>query len=512
MNSKNTSAVIDELEVERKKSETQRLKIKIKTLQHEDNWQDPLDIEATEEKILNINVVDSDRTDVLTSAALAIAKQVQFPVNTAFMHGLGVIATAMTKSFSYEYYGNEAPVNLYVVTSQPPSTGKSGINNFFVTPVRIAFVDHNKKQQMKRNKIESTIGSIKKELKDATDDREIDTLISELDKENEKLESTPIYRYSVSNTTPEALEQIAFNQTGFWNVISDEAGAINVLLGNMYSEGQLSNADIVLQSWDGDWLSSSRITRKAGEGYVRGSISVVAQDETINTILLAGSRGNGVSERFLLLRENNKLGSRDHNKFEAVPDIVKADYAMLINKLVFSEKTIFKFSTEAKNLIKKNKIKIEPHLSDGGIYSNNLLRGVVGKMDKQVMKMSCVLHVAEKWKGKNQPLTIEADTVKWAIKMYKELIKLYIDAADSNGFIGEISELKTIKDQFVKFLHRDKQAITFSELKDYVKNKSVFKGRVKLVSYIKDKLLLRMMELQLCTLIDGKIVINPKLK
>ena len=92
-----------------------------------------------------------------------------------------------------------------------------------------------------------------------------------MDELNEKLEETPIYRYSVSNTTPEALEQIAFNQTGLWNVVSDEAGAINVLLGNMYSEGSLSNADIILQAWDGDWLSSSRITRKAGEGYVRGS-------------------------------------------------------------------------------------------------------------------------------------------------------------------------------------------------------------------------------------------------
>ena len=173
---------------------------------------------------------------------------------------------------------------------------------------------------------------------------------------------------------------------------------------------------------------------------------------------------------------------------------------------------MFKFSNEAKQLIKENKIKIEPHLSDGGMYSNNLLRGVVGKMDKQVMKMSCVLHVAENWKGTDQPVIIGTDTVKWAIKMYKELIKLYIDAADSNGFIGEISELKAIKEQFIKFLQKDKQVITYSELKDYVKNRPVFKGRAKLASYIKDKLLIRLLELKLCTLADDKIIINPRLK
>lgn len=503
---------VEDLERERKEHDKQQKRYLIKKLQIEDEWADPIDVESAEERILDIKVVDHARTDTLTMAAKAIAQQVQFPVNTAFMHGLGVIATAMTKSFYYEYYGNESPVNLYVVTSQPPSTGKSGINNFFVGPVRIAFVDYNKSQQSKRNKIESKIKEIKTELKEAVKDPEIDALLSEMAVQTEKLEETPIYRYSVSNTTPEALEQIAFTQTGFWNVISDEAGAINVLLGNMYSEGSLSNADIVLQSWDGDWLSSSRITRKAGEGYVRGSISVVAQDETISTILQAGARGNGISERFLLLRENNKLGVRDHNQFKPVPSSVKVDYAMLINSLVFSDKTVFQFSDDAKRLIKENKIKIEPHLSDGGMYSNNLLRGVVGKMDKQVMKMSCVLHVAEKWSGKTQPLVIEADTIVWAIKMYKELIKLYIDAADSNGFIGEVSELKAIKEQFIKFLQKDKQCITYSELKDYVKNRPVFKGRTKLASYIKEKLLMRLLELKLCTLVDDKIVINPKLK
>ena len=512
MSSTPNELMIAELDKDNANSEKFRKRILMKKLEIQDDWQDPVDFEDAEDRILNIAVVDEQRTDILTMAAMAISKQVQFPVNTAFMHGLGIIATAMTKSFSYEYYGNESPVNLYVVTSQPPSTGKSGINNFFVGPVRIAFVDYNKSQQSKRNKIEGKIKEIKAELKEAVKDVEIDALLSQMATETEKLEETPVYRYSVSNTTPEALEQIAFTQTGFWNVISDEAGAINVLLGNMYSEGALSNADIVLQSWDGDWLSSSRITRKAGEGYVRGSISVVAQDETISTILQAGSRGNGISERFLLLRENNKLGVRDHNQFKPVPPSVKVDYAMLINSLVFADKTTFRFSQEAKDLIKINKIKIEPHLSDGGIYSNNLLRGVVGKMDKQVMKMSCVLHVAEKWKGKDNPVIIEADTVKWAIKMYKELIKLYIDAADSNGFIGEISELKAIKDQFIKFLQKDKQAVTYSELKDYIKNRAVFKGRTKLASYVKDKLMIRLLELKFCTIVGDKIVINPRLK
>ena len=72
--------------------------------------------------------------------------------------------------------------------------------------------------------------------------------------------------------------------------------------------------------------------------------------------------------------------------------------------------------------------------------------------------------------------------------------------------------LKAIKEQFIKFLQKDKYCITYSELKDYVKNRAVFKGRTKLASYIKEKLMIRLLELKFCTIIDDKIVINPRLK
>lgn len=486
--------------------------INLKALEFESQWEDPVDFENVDEQILAIELVDKKRTDLLTELSIGISEQVQFPLNTTFLHGLGIIATAMTKSFSYEYRGAISPVNLYVVSSQPPSTGKSGVNNLFVSPVRVAFNDFNDKQQIKRNKLDYKIKELKSALKSATNDEEMDSLMSDLAELETKLINTPIYKYSVSNTTPEALEQIAFNQLGTWNLISDEAGSINVLLGNMYSDNTISNADIVLQSWDGDWLSVGRITRKTGDGYVKGSIAVIAQDETINTILQAGARGNGVSERFLLLRENNLLGYRDHNSYKPIGEQVKTRYAKLINQLVFSDSTTFKFPKKTIDVIMKNKIKIEPHMKDNGMYSNNLLRGVVGKMDKQVMKISCVLHVVENWKDGQKPLEINEKTVEWAIKLYKELIKLYIDAADSNGYIGEISELKAIRDQFIKFISKGKYAITPTELKDFVKNKPVFKGRTKLASYIKDKLLLRCIEFRLCSLRDGKIAINPRLK
>lgn len=484
----------------------------IEELRFNKAWADPSEIAEKEEDFLSVTLVDESKNDLLTKLAIGISAQVQFPVNTAFLHGMGVIATAMTKSFSYSYYGDKSPVTLYAVTSQPPSTGKSGINKCFSIPVRMAFTDFNKGQKKLRIKIEKEISEVKKELKDASMSEEVSMLVSELERKEDKLINTPIYRYAVSNVTPEALESIAFGQRGNWNLISDEAGSINVLLGNLYSDNTLANNDIVLQSWDGDYFSSGRVTREGGEGYAKGSIAVIAQDETIDTILQAGSRGNGVSERFLLLKENNKLGTRTFKNYKPVSKELKDDYSTLINALVFSPDTVFEFSTKAMQAIIINKEKIEPHLADSGMYSSSLLRGVTGKMDKQVMKMSCILHVVQHWKNGNQPLEISEETVRWAIKLYKELIKLYIHAASSNGFAGDVAELAVIRAQMVKLLEKKKQVVTFTELKDATKGTNVFKGRAKLASYIKKNLLIKMIELNWCTLLDNKVVINPKLK
>ena len=69
-----------------------------------------------------------------------------------------------------------------------------------------------------------------------------------------------------------------------------------------------------------------------------------------------------------------------------------------------------------------------------------------------------------------------------------------------------------MKETFVKFIQKDKQVITFANLRDHIKNKSVFKGRAKLTTYVKDKLLMRLIELKFCTMVGDKIIINPRIK
>ena len=478
------------------------------TVQNE--WPEPKlpeDLEGRSNKPVSLL---GGKNDILTEYAKAVARKIQYPRNSAFMHGMGVIASAMTKAFTFEYYGGLRPVTLYVVTAQPPSSGKSGINSSFVDPVRAAFKDYNKKQRIKRNKIERKIADLTDQVKKQTNERALESLDEDIGDLYDELSATPIYKHAVSNSTPEALENLAAKQNGCFNVVSDEAGSINVLIGNIYSD-RASNADITLQGWDGDYMSVERVTRKAFEGYVRGSIAVAAQSETIQTILEAGLRGNGLSERFLMLQERNLLGTRDHSVYKPIPQALVAKYVNLVNKLVHQDAVTLKFSAEARKYIIDRKNEIEQDLSDGGRYSHNTLRGVVGKMDKQVMKMSCVLHVAEHWAGDKAPLEIDLDTVTRADFIFEQLVEMYVNAADSQGYIGELSEIKSVVKSLQRKVEKGQGCITVSALRDLVKKQPIFKGRAKLAAHLKEVVLPIMQERGIVSLVENKVFINPKI-
>lgn len=461
--------------------------------------------------IPKITLLQHERTDILTQYAHQIAREVQFPENTCFFHGIACIATAMNKSFCYEYYGNEAPVNLYAVSSQPPSSGKSGINSKYVNPIRIAYDDFNKDQSAKRAKIEVEIEKLKDQLKNTKDAQEKFDIGCEIAEQEEKLEALPIYNYAVGNATPEALETVAFSQKGIWNIVSDEAGSVNVVLGGVYGDStRKSNADLFLQSWDGEWFSSARVTRKKASGFVRGSLAVIAQDETIQTILDEGMRGNGISERVLIMREDNLLGERDHFKRIPTESDVKKAYYQLVKDLVFAPKTVFKFSDEAMNFLTSKKQELETFLADGGRYSSNMLRGSMGKMDKQVMKISCVLHAVENMSGGTCNAIISESTVQWAYYIFSELAKMYESAAESKGFSGANAEIKACLKALQNRKDKGVYKVSLRQLRDAVKNVKVFAHRKNLTTLIREQIIPKMQKLNYCIYKDDEtILINP---
>jgi len=156
-------------------------------------WPDVIDVETATSRKEDVDLCASTRGDLLTEMSKDFAHSIQFPKSTAWLHGLGCIASAMTKSFSFTYYNKTKPVNLYVVTAQPPSTGKSAINELFSDPIRDAYGDINAINKPKRRKIKREIASLEKQINTTKklDPHEAEELIDRLGAEEIKLDNYP---------------------------------------------------------------------------------------------------------------------------------------------------------------------------------------------------------------------------------------------------------------------------------------------------------------------------------
>lgn len=474
-------------------------------------WMDPVSDDAEDDIYPQIDLL-GESSDVLADYCRSLAASIQFPVNTAYLHGLGVVSSAMNRSFRYDYFGSEKPVNLYCVTSQPPSTGKSGINTALTMPCRIAYSELNKRNAKILKEATERMDAYAEQLKDAKSPGEREQLKRDIEEQQKIIEANPIYRYAVDDSTPEALEHIAFSQGGLFNVVSDEADAINILLGNVYSDSK-ANYGLFLKGWDGDWHSPARITRKTSEGPVYGSIAVIAQDESINAILHAGMSGRGISERILIMREKTLLGHRNHLEHQPVDKEARAEYDMMINALINEPHTVLKIEREGMEYLKAYRHNMESKLADGAEYSNAMLRGSMGKADKQIIKLACVMHGVRNWcQGGERSKTVTMDTIIQASHTYNELSKTYISAADSQGYMGINAELAQLKETLTKRMQKGTRRLSVAQLKDGVKNLKTFRGVSKLSAKIKDEYIPLLVEHGYCVMHQNSIWINPKLK
>lgn len=399
-----------------------------------------------------------------------ISDSVQFPLNTTCLHGLGVLSSAANFNFRMSYWGSEKPVNLYVITAQPSSSGKSAINDFLSSPVRESIMALNAERQKKVKMINKKLTTAQKQFTDADTDEEMAALTDEIERLEQDLNQNILYTYAVDDATPEALESIAAQQDGIFNIISDESDAVNIMLGNVYKGDGKANHGIYLKAWDGDYHSPARITRKTKPGRVRASMSVIAQDEAIKSILEAGMSGRGISERVLMLHERTMLGRRKHDEYKPIDKHIKSKYKELIDNIINEEGTVLYFSSDAEALITGIKCHYELKLGDGEEMSNRMIRGFVGKADKHIRKLAAVLHIAKEWQCGGERLTeINQDTMFRAVKLFTVLVDVYIESTGQLGFAGAEAEAAAIID----FLQKHKQKKNTFAIRDIYQSRFI---------------------------------------
>lgn len=476
-------------------------------------WPVPETVELDERELGGYSLLKNAPHSALTRYVESLCASIKFPENTAFLHGLGVVSSAMNFWFRQDYYGSEKPCNLYIITAQPPSTGKSGINGALSQPVREAAQLMADRNAPMRQKIKAQLDSLHKDLDKATHENEMAELCQSIADKQKEMDRFPLWVYSVDDATPEALEQIAGNQGGMFNVISDEADAVNIMLGNVYGDKK-TNHGLFLKAWDGDYHSPARITRETKPGYFHGSIAVIAQDESITSILEAGRSGRGISERILLYREQNLLGTRDHTKYVPVCSKAKDEYSKTVKAITdANERVTLRFSAEAITAIQNYRNTLESQMGDGGAYASSMLRGAVGKADKQIRKISCVLHALENWgpNGKRGHV-VSVETVTSAVMIYSSLIETYVETTNDQGYAGDNAELAELIKYIEKQASRNKLKINREALRSGVKNNSVFAGRQKLSTYLKDSLIPALEQSGHLVADGATLYLNPHLK
>lgn len=465
----------------------------------------------------NPQIATSQRGDILTEVSRQLSQSIQFPLNTAFLHSLGVAASAMTKGFSIDYGFNTIPCNLYIITAQPPSTGKSAVNGRLYAPVYKAYKKLNEETATERKQLEREIKRLEKELeKGSSKEGDADEVMDKIALKEERLESIPEWEGTLTDTTIEAAEMVAREQGGMFNIISAEAESINVIAGAVYGDeggGKKSNQGLLLSAWDGEYVNTRRVGRKGYSGYVRSTISVIAQDDSIDTILAAGASGRGLTERFLLLCETSMLGQRDHFKKYRPDQSLMNRYESLIENIVRENEVVLHFNDDADNVIRNYVASIEKELRDDGAFSNALLTGFMGKADKHIRKLASVLHVADAWQdGGSRSNNIGEEYAMWAMGIFDELSKTFIAASDNLGYVGRKSEIEKLRVVITGMAEKGKFKTTVSAIRDKVKNVKPFKGSRNIQTKLRNDCL-PVLESHNYIVVNGNdIHINPRLK
>lgn len=410
--------------------------------------------------------------------AIQVADSLQMPRDTTALTALGVVSApvSMLYTVGFEHSGKR-PASLYVVGEQPPSSGKSEVLARFTRPIQSAIGEMNKRAYEAN--------------KQAGDDDPI----------------TPIYRAFITDATPEALEgSILFGNRGHFCLASAEQALVNTALGVTYGGVERrNNNDLILKGYGGEWHHSTRVSRAGFEGDVFGAVTVVAQPGTIDTIL-EQSNGTGIAERFLMLSEPTLLGYRNHTSTPKQPDqILEMAYSAAMNSLIeayekarecpgveFDQLHTLHLARSDWDKLRQRKQELEPMMADGGRYSHNLLRGVVGKYDQRVMKLSTTLHVIEHlMNGQSVPDTISPRFVAMAMGLADLSLEQLYRAMSDKGLIGMTAEQEAIHRIVAQ---REVRGILWRELHNAVKGVQPFrsypsKGRAEKIREVVDQML-----------------------
>lgn len=223
----------------------------------------------------------------------------------------------------------------------------------------------------------------------------------------------------------------------------------------------------------------------------------------------------------MLVREESFLGRRTFidddgdSTFEPVDPTLKAQYYQLIHNIMTEAEVSLKISKSAMKCLNRARQEMEPDLADGGKYSHTMLRGALGKMDKQVIRIASVLHVIRNWFNESgspqKSREIELETMQEALIMFQELSKTYISAANASGHAGDDAEMSKLIDIITRHGKANKGILSVRAIYESARKVKPFLGQAGIMKRIEENLLPMLEDRNYVCVINGRVFVNPAL-
>lgn len=495
-------------------------------------WRDPFiptsDLEGrySISRILDLDFSDGNPS-IIARIAREAARVIQFPSNTAYLHGLGVFSSATVINFQTEYNQKHIPTGMYTLAAQPSGSGKSSVHNYYIEPIHDALDKRNRPLHIEHRTIDARIEVLTKQAEKLKPEernqmREISAEINSL---TEEKATRPLVFHAIKNTTPQAAEEEAAKQGGVINVCSDEQEALDTYLGLAYGDGKSSpDNGVFIAAFGGDRIGTSRISRQGYRGSVRGAFAVMAQNQSIDIMIRAGASGRGVSERCLIIKERNLIGhrvySRERSRFD--PDLL-AEYEALCENIVAGDYPLkLSFSEQCRDMIVDLKNHIEPQCQSGKKYGDDQIRGFASKIEQHVTKLAANFHIAEQWNPRltSKPsFEIQAHNLNKAMIICMDLLDSYKSMMESASTMSGSKVVIEVIAIMKRWAVKGVKNFTLDKLRLAV-TKEAWYGAIdgKKIDYL-ENLVLRAEEMNFCHLKEGgkdkkhwQVLINPALK
>ncbi len=299
---------------------------------------------------------------------------------------------------------------------------------------------------------------------------------------------------ATTDATPQSLEKVMSRYKGFFIVAGTEQNLTKTLLGGLYSDGVTVDG-IINSAFNGEYSSSERasVDRVTFQGRPFGGIFCLSQEGTIQTVL-SSAGSSGLTERFLMLREDDLLGHRgkyndisdkDLNEIISCQKMAPKEmlnearnppklesykrYSNRMKMLAIERSELenaeltglkaLKFRAEAWAIIDAAKEKFEREIGSQKVR-NSFVASMSSKIDIFMMKIAATIHVMNTGNA-NQVGLIDREAVQAAYFIVLELFNGVKEIANGNKLYGDAAE-----DEFViDYLSSCRKFQTMEEIK-----------------------------------------------